>query len=55
MTLAHNLIVVGAQVDTGRLYDNEDPGYELFLVALSERVDESMKAAQRRAEREAGG
>jgi hypothetical protein len=33
--------MVGLTVDTGRLYDGEDPGYEIFLRATTERIYET--------------
>lgn len=42
-TLAHHAALLGIPVDTGRLYDGDDPGYELFLWALVERVQATLR------------
>jgi hypothetical protein len=42
-TLAHDATLLGIPVDTGRLYDGDDPGYELFLWALITRLQDTIR------------
>lgn len=44
--LVHEAAILGVPVDTGRLYDGDDPGYELFLWAVVERVADTMRRRQ---------
>lgn len=36
--LAHDAALLGISVDTVKLYEGDDPNYELWLYALTERV-----------------
>lgn len=44
--LVHEAAILGVPVDTGRLYDGDDPGYELFLWAVVDRVSETARRAR---------
>lgn len=48
--LAHDCALLKIGVDTGRLYDGDDPHYEIWLSALRDRV-----AATRRRVNETNG
>jgi hypothetical protein len=51
--VAHNAVLAGVPIDLVRIYDQEDPGYALFIEAVTESVRETMKAADEKAKREA--
>jgi hypothetical protein len=43
--LAHDAALAGLSVDTTRLYDGDDPYYELWLSALIDRLIETKRSA----------
>lgn len=45
-SLVHEATLLGVPVDTGRLYDGDDPGYELFLWGVIDRVRDTVRRQQ---------
>lgn len=45
--LVSEAALLGIPVDTGRLYDGDDPGYELFLWAVVRRTVDRMRQMNR--------
>ena len=45
-SLVYQATMYGVPVDTGRLYDGDDPGYELFLWAVVDRVAATVRTQQ---------
>lgn len=43
--------VLGIAADPGRLYDGDDPFYELWLMGVCERVEATHREAESRAKR----
>jgi hypothetical protein len=46
--LAHDAALLGISVDTGRLYDGADPGYELWISSLVDIVNETLAREDRK-------
>lgn len=41
--LAHDAAMLGLPVDTARLYDGDDPHYELWLWAVVDRLKDTVR------------
>ncbi len=46
--LAHDCALLGIPADTGRLFDGDDPNYELWLVGLVERVNHTKRTQEKK-------
>ena len=47
IVLTHRAALLGISVDTGRLYDGDDPGYESYLWAVVEQVADTVRRQQK--------
>jgi hypothetical protein len=47
--LAHDCVMLEIPVDTGRLYDGDDPYYELWLRTLAQKVEVTKRAQAQQA------
>lgn len=48
--LAHDCVLLGIPVDTWRLFYCDDPFYELWLTGLADRVHDTKRTQQKKAE-----